>query len=459
MNILILGGGKVGSALAEQLNQENHEITLIDIREDVIENAVSSLDIQGLVGNGSSYRVLQEAGIADVNLVIAVTDRDETSLLSCLVAKKAGRCNTIARVRNPIFYEEVGYFKEELGLAMAINPEYEAAAEIVRLIQIPSALEVNSFAKGRVNLIKFQVKPDSPVKGRTLSEINKDMGISLLVCYIERAGKIIIPTGQDELRERDFVSTLLPHWEIYKSFKRLGIKAKPIKDVMIAGGGEISYYLAKMLLRAKISVKIIEINRERCVQLSEELPGAVIIHGDAGDQKLLQEEGIEGMDAFMALTDMDEENVMLSLYVGKVSQAKRIVKINRSSVQSLLEDVPVGSVFSPKDITAEQIVRYVRSMQNSMGSNVEALSKLEEGRVEALEFIVKENRATRQIVDIPLMELNARMKDNLLVCCISRNGKIITPTGKDVFRFGDSVIVVTTHTGLKDFMEIFKDYE
>lgn len=459
MNILILGGGKVGSALAEQLNQENHEITLIDIREEVIEYAVSSLDIQGVVGNGSSYRVLQDAGIADANLVIAVTDRDETSLLCCLVAKKTGKCNTIARVRNPIFYDEVDYFKEELGLAMAINPEYEAAAEIARLIQIPSALEVNSFAKGQVNLIKFQVKPDSPVKGKSLSEMNKDMGIRLLVCYIERSGHIIIPTGRDELQEGDFVSTLLPHWEIYKSFKRLGIKAKPIRDVMIAGGGEITYYLAKLLLRARISVKIIEINRQRCIQLSEELPGAIIIHGDAGNQHLLLEEGMERADAFVALTDMDEENVMLSLYAGKVSKAKRIVKINRRSVQSLLEEVPVGSVISPKDITAEQIVRYVRAMQNSMGSNVETLSKLEEGRVEALEFMVKENSATRRIVDIPLLELNARMKDNLLVCCISRKGKIITPTGKDVFRFGDSVVVVTTHTGLKDFMEIFKDYE
>lgn len=455
MNIFVLGGGKVGYALSEQLNREKHEVTLLDLKESVIERAVSAMDIQGVVGNASSYQVLRDAGVEDADLVIAVTDRDEISMLSCLIAKKAGRCSTIARVRNPVYYEEIRYLKEELGLAMAINPEYVTAEEIARLIQVPAAMQVSTFAKGRVNLIKVQITKDSPVYRMSLMELNKNRGVTILACYVERDGEVFIPNGRYVFEEGDYVAIVVPLWEMARHFKALGINAKPIRDVMIAGGGEISYYLAKRLEKNKIRIKIIEIDKEKCMKLSEELPNAVIIHGDASNQQLLLEEGIESTDAFVALTNIDEENVMISLYVNKVSKAKRIVKITRASIQELAEDLPVGSIVSPKNLTAQQIVRYVRAMQNSMGSNVEALSRMEEGRVEALEFIIRQSKEIDTVLGIPLSSLN--FKDNLLICCINRNGRIITPTGRDVFQMHDSVIVVTTHTGLNDFMEIFQD--
>ena len=456
MNIIIVGGGKVGMTLAAQLGNEEHEITLIDTDAKHVESAVNSFDIQGIVGNGTSYRTQLDAGIENADLLIAVTDTDETSLLSCLIAKKAGDCHTIARVRDPEHYNEIDFIKEELGLSMAINPEIAAAANIYNLIQVPSALGVDTFAKGRVNMLQLEIPKGSVLDGLKLSELEKtvkfQMKAQLLVCIVESGDKVIIPNGDTVLKAGDRISVILPISELRGALNKIGIKAKPIKNVMIAGGGNISYYLAKMLVRSGIGVKILEINRARCEELSLLVPEAMIINGDASDQQLLIEEGLLGTDAMVSLTSIDEENILLSLYAHKVSAAKCITKISKIAFEEVVRELPIGTVICPKTITSQMISSYVRSMQNSMGSNVETLYRMMDGRVEALEFKVSKN-ATGSYLNVPLM--NLKLKPNILICSIIRGRKITTPSGRDVIKSGDTVIIVTTTTGLDDLSDIF----
>ncbi len=452
MNIIIVGGGKVGMTLAAQLNGENHEITLIDTDAKHVDAAVNSMDIQGIVGNGTSYRTQLDAGIENADLLIAVTDTDETSLLSCLIAKKAGDCHTIARVRDPEHYNEIEFIKEELGLSMAINPEIAAAANIYNLIQVPSALDVDSFAKGRVNLLRLEIPHGSVLDGMHLSEIERVAKIQLLVCIVESEGDIIIPNGDTVLRAGDRISVILPISELRSVLNKIGIRARPIKNVMIAGGGNISYYLAKMLVKSGIEVKILELSHQRCEELSVLVPEALIINGDASDQQLLMEEGLMGTDALVSLTSIDEENILLSLYANKVSAAKCITKISKIAFEEVVRELPIGAVICPKTITAQMISSYVRSMQNSMGSNVETMYKMMDGRVEALEFKVSEN-AKGDFLGVPLSNLN--LKPDILICSIIRGKKITIPRGRDIIKGGDTVIVVTTKTGLNDLSDIF----
>lgn len=451
MKIIITGCGKVGYTLAEQLSEEGHDITVIDQKESKLENVSTNLDVIGVAGNGTSYRVQEEAGVEEADLMIAVTDRDEINLLACLIAKKAGNCQTIARVRNPEYYQEIGFLKEELGLSMVINPELAAAAEIARLIQVPSAMEIDTFAKGKVNLVKFEVPKNCAWDGMVISEISNRFGSDLLICIIERNDQVIIPDGNTYLRGGDKISVIIPPERMNGLFLKLGISHKMIKDVMIAGGSKIAYYLSEQLLKSRIRVKIIELSHERCEELSEHLPEAMIIEGDAASETILNEEGIQNMDAFISLTNFDEENIMLSLFANKVSDAKLITKINRIAFEGVINEIPIGSIISPKNLTAEYIIRYVRSMQNSMGSNVEAVYRMVHNKVEALEFYVKEDSS---VTNVSLAELT--LKPNLLICAIVRDGKRITPSGQDMILKGDSVIVVTTHIGLNDIQEIMK---
>lgn len=451
MKIIVVGFGKVGYVLADQLNNEGHDLTVIDLNENRMQYAISQLDIQAITGNGTSYRTQMEAGIQDSDLLIAVTDHDEINLLSCLIAKKAGNCHTIARVRNPEYSKEINFIKEELGLSMSINPERAAAMEIVHLIQIPSAMEIDTFARGRVNLIKFRVPNGSPILNIKVSDnaLLKDC----LLCVVQRYDKsIIIPDGNTVLREGDIVSVIVPLNKIFKFFSSIGIKTRPIKDVLIVGGSTIAYYLAETLIKSRINVKIIEQKQSRCEELSALLPEAMIICGDASNRGVLDEEGIKNTDAFVSLTNLDEENIMLSLYANKISSAKIITKINKIDFEEVISDMPIGSIICPKNITAEGIIRYVRSMQNSSEGNMETLYRMMDNRVEALEFIVREDSA---VTNMPLMNLN--LKENLLICCINRNGRIITPSGKDVILKGDSVVIVTTKLGLNNIRDIIKD--
>ncbi|MGM9552403.1 MAG: Trk system potassium transporter TrkA [Clostridia bacterium] len=445
MKIIIVGGGKVGITLAEQLCLEGHNITLLDTNADVIERAVNNFDIQGIVGSGTSYKSQMEAGIETADILIAVTGNDETSLLSCLIAKKAGNCKTIARVRGPEYYSEIRFIQEELGLAMAINPDITVANEIERLIQIPSALEVDSFAKGRVTIIRIQIPSNSILNGMMIQEIHTNVSDKLLVCIVEHGDEIIIPNGNVMLYSGDYISVILPLHEARPILRKIGVDITPAKSIMIAGGGKIAYYLAEKLLRGKQQVKIIEKDFNRCQELSEKLPKAMIICGDASDESLLEEEGISEADAFVSLTNLDEGNVLTSLYANETSNAKIITKISRIAFEKILHGLPIGTTVFSKNITAERIIRYVRAMKDSeQRSEITALYKLLGGKAEALELKVQKDTPNRKVLGVPVMDL--KLRNDVIIGCIVKNGKMITPNGSDTIDVGDSVVVVTTAT-------------
>lgn len=449
MQIIIVGCGKVGSTLTEQLSLEGHNITVIDVLGDKVETCSNLYDVMGVIGNGAIYSVQKEAGIEKADLMIAVTGSDELNLLCCLIAKKAGNCQTIARVRNPLYSQEIGFIKEELGLSMIINPELESAIEMARILRFPSAIHIETFAKGRVELLSFRIRPETHLHNKKVMDISKELHCDVLICAVERNGEVTIPSGTFVLQDNDLVSFVAPPRKASQFFKTIGVDTHRVKNAMIAGGGAIAYYLAKQLLALNIPTTIIDINKERCETLSDLLPKATIIHGDATDQDLLMEEGLGTAESFVALTNLDEENILLSLFARAKSNAKQIVKINRSSFKEVIQSMDLGTIISPKYITANSILQYVRAMQNSIGCNIETLYKIIDNKVEALEFSIKENSP---VVDVPLEVLN--LKSNLLLCSINRGGNIITPRGQDRIQLGDTVIVVTTNTGLHDIQDI-----
>lgn len=451
MQIIIVGCGNVGATLTEQLSKEGHNITAIDIDSYRVETVANQFDVMGIVGNGASFSVQNEAGIGEADLMIAVTASDELNMLSCLIAKKAGGCSTIARVRNPIYNKEIAFIKEELGLSMVINPEYAAACEIARLLKFPSAIKVDTFAKGRVELLKCKINEGSVLHGRPLTYLSSGLHCEVLICTVQRGDEVFIPDGNFELQEKDVISVVASSRKANDFFKKIGMTTNRIKTCMIIGGGETTYYLAKQLLPMGIGIKIIEQSKERCNELSELLPQAMIIHGDGTERNLLQEEGLSKVHSFVSWTSMDEENIMLSLYAKSSSKAKTITKVHRIDYDKIIDSLDLGSVLYPKNITAEYILQYVRAMQNSIGSNVETLYQIIENKAEALEFRVNEQS---ELIGVPLKEL--RLKDNLLIACINRKGIVITPGGQDSIQMGDTVVVVTTNQGFNDLKDILR---
>ncbi len=451
MNIMIAGCGKVGKSIAMRLCEEGHQVTVIDKDEVALHSVTGSLDVIGYRGDCTSIEILKEAGIKNTDLMITVTGDDEKNMLTCLIARKIGGCQTIARVRSPQYAEDIKYIKEDLGLSMSINPERVAADEILRLIQIPSALEVETFAKGRVNLISFAVPSGSVLDGLQLKNLHSKIGMNALICIAVRGNRVIIPDGEFVMKADDKLWVTLSLADINKFFNKVGIKTKNIKNVLIAGGGTVTYYLAEKLSRLKMDIKIIEKNPEKAEQLAEQLPKAMIICGDATDKTLLTEEALEEMDAICALMNEDEENILLSLYSHKNANAKVMTKIHRDSYMELVSELPVGQVISTKKVTSDYILRYIRAMQNSIGSEVETLYRLIEGKVEALEFIIGEgfSGAGKSLKDITLIS-------ETLICSIYRGGKIIRPGGNDTIETGDSVVIVTTHEGIKSLDEIIR---
>ncbi|SER94401.1 Trk system potassium transporter TrkA [Lachnobacterium bovis] len=450
MRIIVIGCGKVGRKIVEELCNENHEVTVIDLKKKVVSDVTGNFDAMGIVGNGTSHVVLKEAGIENTDVLIAVTQSDELNLLCCLIAKKAGNCSTIARVRNPMYNNEISYIKEELGLTMTINPEEAAATEIARILRFPSANKVETFAKGKVELMKFTVASNSKMIDRTLEDIASRIQSRALICAIERGENVFIPNGQFVFKENDIVTVVCPPKDAKVFFEKVGIKTHSVKNAFLVGGGKIAYYLAKQLLSMGIKVKIFESDIVRCEELSELLPEAVIINADATDKQILKEEGLENSaESFVALTGIDESNIFLSLYAKKKSKAKVITKINRIEDNDIVNDFNLGSVISPKLITAEYIIRYVRAMQNTIGSNVETLYRIIENKAEALEFHICEGAP---VIGIPLEKL--RLKNNLIIASVNHKGKIITPNGKTEISVGDTVIVVTTHQNLNDIKDI-----
>jgi len=449
MKILIIGCGKVGSTLAEQLDREGHDIVVIDNKASAIEYITDNLDVIGFVGNGASYHMLLEAGIKTADLLIAVTGSDELNLLCCLIAKKAGDCHTIARVRNPQYNDEIDFIREELGLSMTINPELEAAIDIYRIIQLPSAIKIDPFANGRVELLKFQIPVDSILDNMKVMDLNKKLRTKILVCAVERGDQVYIPSGSFELKAHDKISFIAAPKTALEFFQRIGITSSHIKNALIVGGGTLAVYLTHKLISSGVNVKIIEQNLDRCNELSERFPDALIINANASDKDILLAEGIQDMDAFATLTNFDEENILLSLYANKVSKAKTFTKITRLTYDDIIKDMPLGIVVNPKAVTSDRIIQHVRAMSNSKGSNVETLYKIVDMKVEALEFRVGNNAS---FIGVPLEQLS--LKPNLLVSCINRNGKVIIPTGQDTIQLGDTVIIVTTNTGLNDLHDI-----
>ncbi|MCI8763012.1 MAG: Trk system potassium transporter TrkA [Lachnospiraceae bacterium] len=451
MKIIIIGCGKVGYALAEGLTEENHDVTIIDSSAQRLQDVTEELDAMSIVGNGSSINTLLEAGAADTDLLIAVTGSDELNLLCCLIAKKQWDCHTVARVRNPIYNKEIDLIKESLGISMIINPELAASAEIARLLRFPSAIRIDTFAKGRVELLKFRIKPEFHLDQVSIAELPRHAKCDILVAGIERGENAYIPNGNFILQNGDLVSIIASPRNAATFFRNIGLATNQVKNCLIVGGGTIAVYLARQLLEMKIRVVIIDKSMERCQLLIEHLPEAVVIHGDGTSRKLLMEENLEGVEAFVALTNMDEENIMLSLFAREHSKGKLITKVNRMSFDNILDQLDLGSIIYPKYITADYILRYIRAMQNSIGSNVETLCHILDGKAEALEFSIRENSP---VVGIPLKDM--QLKSNLLLGCIHRKGKVLIPRGNDTINVGDTVIVVTTQKGLDDIQDILK---
>ena len=449
MRIIIAGDGKVGNTLASQLSRENHDVVVIDKSQRVIDDTVNTLDVMGVCGNCASYSVQQEADVAHADLVIATTESDELNMLCCLVAKKAGAKHTIARVRNPEYSDQLLFMREELGLSMFINPEYSAARELFQMLRFPSAMKIETFSNRRVELVEIKLHEDSPLAGVVLHELNRRFNVRVLVCAVRRGDDVLIPTGNFVLQEGDKISLSASPSEIERLFRSLKLLRREARSVMIVGGGHIAHYLARMLIDIGVSVRIVERNQARCEQLSELLPKAMIIHGDGTEQELLLEEGIASVDAFVSLTGYDEENIILSMYASSRGVGKVITKVNRAPLASLVEGVGLESIISPKDLSVNSILRYVRAMQNSEGSNVETLYKIVGGRVEALEFRAD---VTAPLLGIPLKEL--QLRPNLLIASIARDKRTILPGGDDVILANDRVIVVTTNEQLRDLKDI-----
>lgn len=450
MNTIIIGCGKVGQKLVEKLCQEdNQNITVVDTNDKLVGNIVNQYDVMGVVGNGANIEVLKEAGIEDADILIAVTGSDEINLLCCLVAKKTGDCQTVARVGTPEYAKSIQLIKDDLGLAMVINPELTAANEMARILRFPSAIEIDTFAKGRVEILKFKVSADSPIASMKVSEVNSKFKADILICGVERGEEAFIPGGNFVIESGDKVSIVAAPLEGSAFFKKIGIKTNRVKDTIIVGCGETAYYLANILLHRGIKVKLIEKDYARCEELCVALPKATVINADGTERSVLEEEGIENCESFVALTNIDEENIMLSLFAKNAMNGKVITKVNRVSYDDIISGLDLDSIIYPKDITAEYIVRFVRAKENSIDYDIETMHLILDGKAEALEFVIREDSP---VANVSLEELP--IKNNVLVACINRNGKIIIPRGNDMIRPGDTVIVVTSIKGFKDASDI-----
>lgn len=452
LKIIIVGCGKVGTTLISRLCAEGHDITVIDKDKDVVRDICETYDVLGVVGNGSSYKVQMEAGIDKANLIIAVTASDELNILCCTMAKKVGKCSAIARVRTPDYADELHYLREKLGLSIIINPELETANEIARLLKFPAALSINSFARGQVEMITFKIPEGNMICGMPLYELQQKFPFQVLICAVEREGNLVIPNGSYVLSAGDVVSYVSTIKNAHNFFKKIGLKTHRVSNSFIVGGGKTSYYLAKQLLDTGIEVKIIEKDMARCEELSSLLDKAMVIYGDGSDEKLLEREGFSQAESFIPLTGMDEENILLTLHAKRSPDTKVITKVNRISFNNVIDSLELGSVVYPKYITAETIIAYVRAKKNSIGSNVETLYHIFGDRAEAIEFKIQ---AGSPVVGIPLKDL--RLKKNLLVACISREGRVIIPGGSDTISVGDRVVVVTMESGFKDIADVLDE--
>ena len=451
MDIIIVGCGRVGFTLVEQLINENHSIVVVDEDETKIQYFTEELDVMGIVGNGVDYQTLLEAGIEHASLLIAATDVDEQNLLCCVMAKRLEFCKTIACVRNPIYNTEISFLRKELGLSMILNPELIAANEIARTFQFPSAIQIDTFTRGRIELLHFQDTGDSLHTNNPLKYIHTRLKCNVLVCIVTREDDVFIPSIDFVFRKDDRITIVANPVDADAFFLKIGLHTNRAQTAMIVGGGTVGYYLAKRLSDVGIQTKIIENDPQRCDELSELLPNVNIINGDGADEHLLAQEGLRLVDAFAALTGIDEENVLLSLYAKGVSRGRIVTKINRTYYSGVISNMQLDSVIFPSFLAADYITKYVRSMNQTPDSNMENLFKLENGRAEALEFFITEPSV---VTDTPIRQL--RLKSDLIICSITRNGQVIIPSGHDELRVGDAVIIITTRSRFYDIKDIIK---
>jgi len=451
MKIVIVGCGEVGETLAAQLNEKDNNITVVDLSPERVKELSERLDVMGVVGNGATHTTLVEAGIAGADLLIAVTESDELNLLCCIIAKKTGKCQVIARVRNPEYRSELDYLKAELGLAMLINPEYETAGEISRVLRLPVATMVEPFAGGKVELIKFRLPEDNMLVGMSVREMSAKLKSDVLIASVERGDEVYIANGSFVFEASDEITVISTPRRSAGFFKRIGIRETSIKNVIVVGAGNIAHHLANNLKGSGVSIKVIDHDLRKCNELASAHPELIVINGDETDQELLIEEGIESADAFVVISDGDEENILLSLFAKRVSDAKIITKIMRTDYDDIIKHLDIDTVIYPKAISSDMMVRYVRAMKNKRGSNVQMMYSFARGSIEAAQFVAN---ASSPLIGVQISELD--LKADVLIAAIIRAKKIIIPRGQDAILDGDSVIVVTKDLGLEDLSDILK---
>lgn len=453
MQIVIVGLGKVGRALTEQLTAEGHDIVAIDCNAARTEDIMNIYDVRSVTGNGACYDVQKEAFETGADLLIATTSSDEINMLACLVAKKIGTRHTIARIRNPEYERQLRFMRGELGLSMIINPEKATAREIARVLRFPSAIKLERFCRGRFELVEYRLAPGNPLIGMALADLYRNIHIKILICAVARGRDITIPGGSFVLQEGDKIYLTATPRDLGDFFRRLGLFKARANNVMVVGASSMAYYLIKELRDIRMHITVIDSSAERCRQMSERLSGVLVIHGDAADSELLNEEGLADMDAFVALTGLDETNIILSMYAAQGDHCKVVAKVNRPSFADLATaNGMLDSVVSTSTVTSESILQYVRAMQNSLGSNIKTLHRIVGGRVEALEFIVSANAP---YANVPLKNLSIK-QDVLLAGIVRQNGQPIIPSGADCLLPGDDVIVITTGTRIRDLQDILQ---
>ena len=453
MKIVIVGCGKIGSTILDSLVEEGHDVVGIDTDEKVVNEMMNMYDIMGVCGSGTDYAMLQEAGADNAEIFIAATSLDELNMISCFMAKKMGAKHTIARIRNPEYnLENLGFLKQQLDLSMALNPESLAAVEMFNILQLPYAVKIQTFSQRNFEIIEMIIKEGSALAGMKLMDLRNKFKAKFLICVVQRGEEVYIPSGTFELQAGDKIGLTASIPEIQKLMRSLGMENKKARNVMILGGSKIAYYLARMLLASGNGVKIIEQNHEKCDELSASLDKAVVIEGDGAQQELLLEEGLKNIDAFVALTGMDEENILISIFAANQKVPAVISKINRNELANMAAKLGLDCIISPKRIVSDVIVRYARALENSRGSNVETLYNIMDDKAEVLEFNV---RADFKQVNIPLRDLE--LKKNILIAGIIRDRKPIIPSGDDFIMKNDKVIVVVaSDQRLNDLSDIIK---
>lgn len=446
MKIIIVGCGKIGRSMVEILTAEGHDVLVIDKDPTILNETTDMYDVMGVCGNAVDCDTLTEANANNTDILVSTTDSDEMNMLTCFLAKKLGAKYTVARIRNPEYNDKsLGFLRQQLDLSISLNPELLVAEEISNILQLPSAVKIERFSRRNIEMVEIILPKNSALDGLNLIKTREKYKANYLICTVQRDNKVYIPDGHFELKAGDRIGLVAAHGETKKLLNMLGLLRKQAKSVMILGGGKPSYYLAKKLISLGVDVKIIEKRLDRCEFLAAELPDAVVIHGDGAQQELLLEEGISSMDAFVSLTGMDEENIMLSIFASMQNVPKVVAKINREELLTMAEKLGVETIVSPSHLTTNIIVRYARALENSKGSNVETLYKLMDGKAEALEFNVK---ADSKVIGIPFKDI--KLKPSILIAGITRGRTTIIPSGNDMIMENDRVIVVSAEQRLHD---------